>query len=131
LCADHACLFHYQDDGPHGLHPVFRAALLARQWDHARQLALGLYANDWVWREHDFVQRVVLLADHSVRLLARVVGCQEGSGHRSCGAEGSGPGWEPLSSKDRVESLTYCASSAARGKDPIAAGLDGGVNECC
>src|SRR5207245_9740760 len=78
---------------------------------------MGLHAHDWVWREHDFVQCIVLLVDDPVRVLARGVGLEEGSGHSPGWAKGSGPGWEPLNLKDRVITDRRWMQAPPRGKN--------------
>ncbi len=76
------------DDGIDGLHPFLGPPFLARERDHARQLTLGLYAYGGIRGQHDFIQRVVLLDQYSLRLLARQLDGEEGSSWRESGSAG-------------------------------------------
>src|SRR5207249_11391944 len=101
----------------HSILTDVRSNVMARHRDHAGKLAMVLHAHDWVWREHDFVQCIVLLVDDPVRVLARGVGLEEGSGHSPGWAKGSGPGWEPLNLKDRVITDRRWMQAPPRGKN--------------
>ena len=92
VCAHYARDGVYVDDGSDGLHPLVGASVLAHQRDYARQLSVGVHPYRGLCRQHDFVQRPVLLDDHSVRVLAGVAGHKDRSaGHDGRGASGMVP----------------------------------------
>ena len=57
---------------------------------------MGLHAYHWLRREHDFLQRAVLLGDDPFCVLARIFGDKKGSGYGTRRAEGTAPGVKPL-----------------------------------
>ncbi len=99
----------HMDDGLDGLYPLFGALVLACQRDYARQLTLGLHPYGGLCRQHDFVERPVLLDKHSVRLLAGVARRQDRpTGHSSLGSR-YGPSHTALSGAEGDHWIMFSA----------------------